>query len=350
MVFRAPAQPYASGSVRYGPFPVRWKLVFFAGAALLSALVLALVALARDHLVCTPGARCVVSTAPWMSVRAAVPMAALRDARADLGKNTKGNAYGVVVLVLDGGGEVRLQRASVDEAQQAAATIRARLAVRQRIDVTVGGSWWLLLFSAGALAAGVSMASTALKGAVTFRLDLVQGGQALRVRKQLLGVPLPGATLSLAGVTDVRVEGARTEEAWSDRAEAPLPAGRLVLVDRTGATQPITASALPGTAVHLRAASALRALLQMPLQRDVEAQLASLPWRRTPPGARLVLAASGATMGGLLGVGALAVAGIALGVLDAREGRAWVFVVGGVAGAAVGLALAVFFTRPQPPA
>ncbi|AUX23116.1 uncharacterized protein SOCEGT47_036350 [Sorangium cellulosum] len=350
MAFREPARKPASGSIHYGPFPIRLGRLGLFLVMFLVAPLLALVALERDRLVCTPGARCVVTHTIASRTRA-FPMAALRDARADIVRGSKGGKNGVVVLVLDGGRELRLMQVTPERAGEAAAAIRAGLAGQRRIDVTLSGPWWMLLLSIGLLVFGLTMAYPSFKGLGRFRIDVTHGGAGLRVRRHLLALPVSSREVSLEGVTEVRVEAGVVREVGLGKGEAPMPAGRIVLVDRAGATRPLTAAALPGQAVHLRAASELRALLGLERRpHGVEEQLASLPPLTTPPGVRVAHAWIGLAVGALVGIGLFGLSGMALGLLRASgplEG--WHLAVGGGGGAIVGVALALRLTRERPP-
>ncbi|KYF83262.1 hypothetical protein BE11_37350 [Sorangium cellulosum] len=350
MVFREPAFRRASGSLGYGPFPIRAARLLFSVLLLLGAIVVAIVALSKDHLACTPGARCVLTRATT-SRTIGFPMSALRDVRVDVRRGSKGGSHGVVVLLLDGGHQVSLQQVSHKRAAEVATIVRASLAGEQRIDVTLRGPWWILPLAIGMLAMGLTMAYSATKGLGRFRLEITRGGAALRARRFVLGIPVSSHEVSLGGVTDVRVEGGTLGEMWLGRGEAPSPAGRIVLVDRSGAARPLTEAVFPGQAVHLRAAAELRALLGIERERhDVEEQLASLPRTRTPLGTRVAVAWAGTTVGAIAGVGLLGLAGIALGLLRTSDPiEAWLIAVGGGGGAIAGVALALYLTRARPP-
>jgi hypothetical protein len=348
MAFRGPVLKPTSGRVDYGPFPIRQGRLVASFIALFVALLLTLFALEREHLVCTPGARCVVSGTILSRTRT-FPAAALRDARVDIEHGSKGGKHGVVVLVIDGAREIRLQRATPAEAAQIAANIRTRLAGKLPINVTLRNPWWLLLPALGLLAIGVTMAYSALKGLGRIRLDIVQGGAALRVRRSIAGVPVSSHDVSLEGVADVRIEGGVLGEMWLGRTETGSPAARIALIEHTGSGRPLTATVFPGHAVHLRAAAELRALLGLERRPGgVEEQLASLPMITTPLQTRIALSWIGVTVGSLLGIGLFGAVGLALGLLRASEVEEWHVAVGGISGAIAGVALVVYGTRARP--
>ncbi|AKT40621.1 hypothetical protein [Chondromyces crocatus] len=349
MVFREPARQHARGSVRYGPFPVRTRLLIFSFAALLTAIVLTFVALDRDRLVCTPGARCSLSNTLRTQIHT-FPTAAIGEVRVDVRSNSKGVPYGVIVLSLAPTQEFRLSQTSVEEANAVAARIRARLAAGQKVDVEVGGSWWVLALAGAALLLCFSLVAAGLRGFGVFQLDIPSDRSRLRVQRRLLGIPVSTHEVSLEGVTDVLIEGGALDDAWRGRDEAPTPAGRLVLVDAWGAVRPVTSTVFPGAAVHLRAACALRAILGMVPQRGgVEEHLASLPWITTSPGMRAAFSFIGATLGALLGIGLVAVGVLLVGGLQPSDSDTWVFAVGAVLGAPAGVVFALFVTRTRPP-
>lgn len=349
MAFRGPVFKPTSGHVEYGPFPIRQGRLVASFAALLVVLLLTFFAIEQEHVVCTPGANCVI-THTILSRTRAFPMAALRDARVEINQGSKGGKDGIVVLVIDGAREVRLQRVTPAEAAEIAASIRASLASKQPINVTLPRSWWLILPALGLLVVWITMAYSALKGLGRFQLDVVQSGAGLRVRRHIFGVPVSSHVVSLEGVMDVRLEGGVLGEMWLSRGEISSPAARIVLVDRADARRALTAAVFPGEAVHLRAASELRAILGLERRPGgVEEQLASLSMVTTPPGARIALLWIGLTVGSLLGMGLFGVVGLALGLLRASELEGWHLAVGGVFGGVGGLALVVYRTRTRPP-
>ncbi|WP_437782432.1 hypothetical protein [Sorangium sp. So ce1097] len=349
MAFRQPGFHRASGSVVHGPFPIRVTRFLISILLLLAAIIVAMVSLSKSHLACTPGARCVL--ARGIPARTTgFPMSVLRDVRVDMKRGSKGGTQGVVVLVLDGGHQISLQQVSPERATEAAAAVRAGIAGQQPIDVTLRGPWWLLSLGLALLASGLTMAYSATKGLGRFHLEITRGGAALRVRRLVLAIPVSSHEVSLEGVADVRVEGGKLGEMWLGKGEAPTPAGRLVLVDRSGAARPLTAAVFPGQAVHLRAAAELLRILGLDRQRHVEEQLASLPRATTPLGTRIAALWIGATVGALVGVGVLGLAGIALGLLRTSDTiEPWLLVAGGGGGAIAGVALAVYLTRSRPP-
>ncbi|KYF69907.1 hypothetical protein [Sorangium cellulosum] len=350
MVFRQPALHRASGSVGYGPFPIRAARLLFSLLLLLGAIIVSIIALSKDHLACTPGARCVLTRAT-PSRTTGFPMSALRDARVDITRGSKGGSQGAVVLVLDGGHQLSLQKVSPERAAEVAAIVRAGIAGEQRIDVTLRGPWWIFPLAIGMLAMGLTMAYSSTKGLGRFHLEITRGGAALRARRFVLTIPVSSHEVSLEGVADVRVEGGTLGEMWLGKGEAPSPAGRIVLVDRSGAARPLTEAAFPGQAVHLRAAAELRELLGIERERHgVEEQLASLPLTRTPIGTRIAVAWAGMTVGALAGLGIFGLAGVALGLLSTSDPiETWSLAVGGGGGAIAGVALALYLTRSRPP-
>ncbi|WP_441288551.1 hypothetical protein ACSRUE_42525 [Sorangium sp. KYC3313] len=350
MVFREPAFHPASGNVRYGPFPVRTGRLAFSLLLVLVAILLALVALARDHLACTPRATCVVTRA-FPSRTLAFPMSVLRDARVNIERGSKGSSHGVVVLVMAGGRELPLQRVSPERAAEVAAAIRAGLSSEQRIDITLRGPWWIFPFALGMLAMGLTMARSAVKGLGRFRLDVTRGGAALRVQRYVLAIPVSSREVSLEGVADVRVEAGTLGERWLNKGEAPWPAGRIVLVDRSGATRPLTEAVFPGEAVHLCAASELREILGLERRRHgVEEQLASLPRVVTPLGARIAALWTAVAVGALAGTALFGITGVALGLLSIRGPLEVLHLAaGGGGGAIAGVALTLYLTRSRPP-
>lgn len=350
MVFREPGWRPRAGSVAYGPFPVRKGRLLGSFAALLVAVIAATIALQEEQLTCTADARCVLGSTLVPS-SPSLPSSPLRRVSVAIVSGSKGAKHGVVVLAFDDGREVRLLQVTPAEAEDAAREIRSGIEAKRPIDVTVHGPRIALVFTLGAAAMWLTMLYSALKGLGRMRLELVQDGAGLRVRRRVLGIPLGARELSLEGVTDVRVETGTLGEMWLTRGQAPSPAARLVAVDRSGESRPITDRVFPGQAVHLRAASDLRALLGFERQPGgVEDQLVSLPKIITPLSTRIAFAWIGVTVGSLLCVAAFGLLGLAFGLLranDTMEGA--VLGGGGIVGAASGIFLALYLTRARVP-
>jgi hypothetical protein len=352
LVFRESVRrgPVPSGSVTYGPFQIRKGRFVVSFSPLVIAIVVALMALETDRLVCTPDGSCAV-THSLGSDGPVFPMARLRSVRVDTETGSKGTKYGVVVLGIEGGRDVRLTKTTPDHAAEAASDIRASIASTRPIEVVVQGPRWMLLLAAALLVMWISVAYSALKGLGRLRLEILRGGAALRVQRRVFRVPTTSHEISLDGVTDVRVETGSLGEAWLNRGELPSPAARLVLADPSGRARPLTDRFWPGRAVHLRAASDLRAILGLaPQPGGVEDQLAALPPATTNLGMRIAYCWIGLTCGALVGTGLYGVLGLALGVFNARDGLdGWAVAIGAGGGATAGALLALYSTRPRPP-
>ena len=345
MIFRTPATNRLSGTVSYGPFPIRKGRFAVSFAPLFIAALMPFIALEEEHLVCTPNALCVVTHA-LIPRRRTLPMAALRDVRVDIEHGSKGATHGVVVLVPERHGELRLMRATPSDASEAAAAIRAGIKGQRPIDVTIHGPRLVLLLGLGGIVMWLSLAYSALKGLGRLRLDIVREGASLRVRRTIFGVPVASHEVSLGDVVDVRVKSGKLGEAWLSRGQAPSPAGYVFLVSRSGLSCPLSARALPGEAVHLRAAAELRALLGFAPERGgVEDQLAALPMVTMLLGQRIGLCWVGVTVGGLAGAAFYGLIGLALGQLKPAEGT---LAVGAVIGAIAGVLLVLHVTRAHP--
>jgi hypothetical protein len=236
-------------------------------------------------------------------------------------------------------------------ARDAAAKIEAGIDGSRPFDVEVRGVWWRFVFAVVLLAMSISLARSALDGVGRFRLEIVRDGSALVLRRSVFGLPVAWSEVALGGVVDVEVERADRDDFWRSRAEAPTPAGRIILRDRFGAGRPVTDRFYPGRAVHLSAAAALRAILGL-MRRPggVEEVLAALPLVTTSLGMRVTLSWLGLTCGLLVGLCAYGVIGLALGLLRGRDGPdGWASGVGAGGGAIGGVLLVLYLTRPRRP-
>ena len=350
MPFRDAAPRGIRGSIPYGPFPVHGGGVSISLVFLVVALAALVGALDEDRVVCTPGASCVVSHR-LMEDPQPFPSSALRGADVTIERGSKGARYGVVTLVLASNTRIRLARTDPSSAEDIAARIRSAVDAQAPVDERIRGPWWAGIAAAVFVALGIASARSSLRGLGRIRLELLRDGAALGVRRRVLGVPVSSYEVSLDQVTDVRVEEGGISYPLASRHAPPAPAGRIVLGDRSGIVRPVTDRMLPGLTTHLRAASALRAALEMePQPGGVEQKLAALTPVVTSLGHRLAYSWIGVTVGGLLGLAAYGITGLALGLLRGRDGPGvGAFAVGFGGGAALGVALVMYLTRPRLP-
>jgi hypothetical protein len=246
---------------------------------------------------------------------------------------------------MEGGGTLRLRRVDEDQAERAARTIREGLGSHTAFEVTLRDPWYASLVGLGMAVFGVVLARSAVRGMGRFVIDVAAGGQALRVTRRILGVAVSTREVFSADAERVDVDVGVVHDAWKSRGEADPIGGRLVIVQQSGERRLLCDDFHRGEAIHLRAAIALSARLGL-ASSELEGRLASLPWRQTRMVNRIAYAWMGITVGSLVGVALVAIVGLALGLLHARDGpEAWMFVPGAVAG----VALVLHLTRRRPP-
>ena len=344
--FRAGETPRRTeGRVVHGPFPIRAGRLLGAITAVVLGGVLVALFLSTDVVACEAGEDGTCTVQQTLSRDARFPSASVRDVRVDHERGSKGAKYGVDVLVLEGGGTLRLRRVDEDQAEQAARTIREGLASHGAFQVTLRDPWYASLLGVGMAVFGVVLARSAVRGMGRYAIDVVAGGQALRVTRRILGVAVSSREVFAADAERVDVDVGVVPDAWKNRGEADPVGGRVVIVDHSGERRLLSDDFHRGEAIHLRAAIALSGRLGLAAG-ELEARLASLPWRQTRMVSRIAYAWMGITVGSMVGVALMAITGLALGLLHARDGpEAWMFVPGAVAGVAVVL----FLTRRRPP-
>lgn len=347
--FRQSARATRAGSVRYGPFHVRVGRIAGALVALVLGVVFVFVSLAETRLTCDRSGACVVDgrrPRPF-----SFPQRALRTVRVDVVTGSKGAKTGHPVLVFDTGAELRLMGVDPPQAHAFADAVSTPLAKGEPIDARLRGPRWMLLATLAALAASASLGWGALAALGRYRLDIVQEGTALRVQRRVLGVPGRARVLPLEHLKDVTVELGELPDFWLSRGQAPSPAGRVVLHYEDRSRRELADAQLIGAAVHLRAASELRALLELaPLPGGVEEQLARLPPRTTATASRFAHAWIGFIVGTVAGIGVLGAVVTLAGAARMSDALGpWTVAVGCLCGGGTGLAVALHATRLRPP-
>jgi hypothetical protein len=337
----------------YGPFPIRRGLWLALVGAFTVVVLMTPTALEWERLAWSPEGGCRVAhrVLPWSERR--VARYALRGAHAERAGGSDDERLGRVLLQLDTGPDLRSMDVPLEVATEAAKQIDGALRDGRGFEVSLH-SWWPI--SAMWLAALMGLVTSfvlAVRERARFRLELVQGGTVLRVARRAFGVPRVACELALDGVTDVAVESGAVPRRWLDfaRDEDPMAAARLLLVDRAGARRPLTPHLLLGHAVHLRAAAALRALLELtPNPGGVEDQLAALVPTPAPTGARVMLLLFALSAGASFGFLFFVLPCVQAGGVDALPGPLrYVVGLGVAACASAGLILAASKTGPRLP-
>lgn len=301
--------------------------------------------LSTDVIACESGTGGSCRVRQTLSADRTFPSATVRDVRVDRETGSKGAKYGVDVLVFDGGTTLRLRRIAPEQAEQAAQAIRRGLSSHSAFEVTLREPLFAPLFGIAFMVLAVLLAWSAVRGMGRFVIEVAASGSAVLVTRRILGVAVSSREVYPAGADRIDVEVGLIPDGWQSRGQLDPTGGRLAIVDRGGLRQYLSADLHPGEAVHLRAAVALASRLGFDAG-PLEARLAALPWRETRMAMRLGYAWIGLTTGTLVGVAAIGGVGLALGVLHGTDGpEAWMFVPGGVAGAA----LAFHLTRRRPP-
>jgi hypothetical protein len=311
--------------------------------------LIAPMALEWESFSCSPDGRCTVShrVVPWSD--RSLARSALRGARVEQASGSDGAGIGRVLLSVEPGPQVRSMEVSTGTATDAVATIDAAIRDGRPFEVTLH-AWGSLGLWLAALAGMVVCTVQAMRERALLRLELVRGGETLRVGRPL-GVTSDAGELALEEVMDVVVEVGSPARSLHDfdREDDPMVAARIVLLDRAGAPRPLTSRFLLGHAVHLRAAVALRALLELPpRQGGPEDQLAALAPTPMPTGVRTMFMLFGLAVGFSVGFLVFVVPALYAGGMDALPSSLH-YVVGlgimGCVGAA--LILAAKWTRPR---
>ncbi|CAN5507553.1 hypothetical protein BH09MYX1_BH09MYX1_55540 [soil metagenome] len=291
-MYRHPASNVRSGRVVHGPFPVALRYLLVAAIpAFLVVMLLFGGALQHARVTCAQG-QCVLSR--FGARDRAFPEESLVDVTVKTYPGaTRSPEQHADVLRFADGSETELPKTQPRKADDVAARIREAIPSRSAFDVEVGVPLSFYLMPLGAFLMMLALLRSSLKGRGRFEIEV---GSNLRVVRRVVWIPVSTRYVSLDGVTDVEVEEGVVADFWNRQSR--LPTGRIVLVGRNGLRRPLSDERFPGHAVHLRAASGLRALLgKAPEPKGVEERLAQLSPTTTPL-ARRALLASGAVLGG----------------------------------------------------
>jgi hypothetical protein len=308
-------------------------------------------ALEWERISCSAEGACMIAhrVLPWSNRN--VARSVFRGAHAERASGSDDEARGRVVLNVDSGPDLRSMDVSFDAAREAAKEMATASREGRGFEIKLHTWWPILAMWLAAVAGLVTSIVLAVRERTRFRLDLVQGGTMLRVGRSAFGVATEACELALDGVADILVEGGAVPRSWLDfeREEDPMKAARLVLVDRAGSRRPLTSRFLLGHVVHLRAAAALRALLELPqTPGGVEDQLAALEPTSVPTGARVMLLLFALSAGASFGFLIFVLPGIQAGGADALPAFfQWVVGLGVAACACAGLILGARQTGPR---
>ncbi len=354
-MYRAPQPQSRSQRIVYGPFPIRaWRLLA-AVIPLFLGLVFTLSGLKSQTLECRREGDIVCEAVGFLAPDwrlTGTPSVRIETLRRGKGQ---GKEYGTVILE-SGGATARLMEVSGDEARELAARVRAwTTSTEPHLREDLSGSRWALLTLPIALAAFVSLLRSAFSGAG--RLILEVGADALRVTRRLFGVSVRSWELSLARVEDVKVVwGREPKDFWLSKGQSPRELGSVCLVTKEGELRDVSAGGFPGRTLHLRAAAALRAALDLPpLPGGVESELAaseSAPERpawASRVGSRIGYAWVGACCGAILGMAAFGIGGFAVGVVPRKAALPTWVMRGALLGAASGVGFVLWLARVQVP-
>ncbi len=329
--------------VIHGPFPARLGLVGTAAATCILGVAFVFLGMMSQRLECgvEVDAMCTLDKRP------AFYRGDIRALRVDIERGSKNSKYGIVVVQLARGPEQRLMRVDPDDANEAMGAIRAAQSAQAPIDVTLHQPKFLTPLGVAALIASVVSIVMALSRMGRFDLIVSPDGSTLDVRRSLYGVPLGTKAVPLYGVERVVIERGMLSPRFRSATNQPISVARLRLETRSQQL-PLSRNSFPGNALHLRAASALRAALSLPPDVQDDATLAAIPMRTTALGQRILFAWIGVTSGSMLGLAIFGITMLLLGKTSMRSNiEDWMFAVGAIPGAIAGAAIVFHATRTR---
>jgi hypothetical protein len=344
MMFRQ-AAPHSTlhGRVTWGPFPTRWALVGMTAALIFLGPIFIALAFVHQHFHCDD-VECSIDG------RAAFARSAIRRVDAVIETGSKNAKYGVVVITLENGSTRRLMRVTPDEAYDAVRAIDIARTRGDVIDVELHGERWMAILGGVAVIAAFVFVVMAFARMGRFELVATPDGQSLDVRRTLFAIPIGTRRMSAARVVAVVVDRKVVAPPLAYRGEAPMPVARLVLEYRDGNREPLTEHFFPGEALHLRAAAALRTVLDLDPNKVDDDILARIPMRTTSMGNRIAYAWGGLTTGSLVGLALFGISMMLLHQITPRQDlEGWVVACGAIPGAIGGAAIVFHATRTRLP-
>lgn len=343
--------------VEWGPFPIRPVRLALAAFSILIGALFAWMGLQGQTLVCERGRDPICRTEGFLLADEELAGRTLEAVEIQTVRRGKGRGaeYGTVILKSDRG-RLALLEVEGDVARAVAARLDAfRTSNEVQIREELRGEPLVLVISLIAVSVALSLTRSGFAG--VGRMELVVREGWLDARRRVLGLSGRTGSVSLAHTEDVIVEWTDEKDFWLSRGQRPRKLGRLALVRTGGGRTPVTDAFWPGETLHLRAATALRALLDLaPMRGGVEEQLAAIErnperpqWAKLLP-TRIALCWLGACCGSLVGIALFGTLGALLGAFRSNESiPEWVIGGGGAVGALAGIVFVLWLARPRVP-
>lgn len=344
-MYRTNATRAVSGTIVYGPFPWRWIAVLFVFVGLGIGSLVAMVAIGSERVACDAAGRCVVERfrPPFATLETRFSrddLDPVSPARVERVVGSKGHVGGKVVIEVRGA-PITLGTTESYEASEVVARIALAARTHGAMDVTVRPSWGIGVVALLMLSLGTFAAVAFVRNAGTYRITVAS--ETIEVQRRFFAIPLSTTRFSARDVVDVVAETEQKEDFFTPKS-VKSDFGRLVLATRDGKLVPLVPRMHRGYTLHYRAAAALRSILEL-APGAAEAALARLEPVSTPAGTRFAYMWAGACTGFLLGplttLVPLALAGHAHGEISMPA-----FLAGAAYGAAIGVGIAIYRSRP----
>ncbi len=273
----------ATANIRYGPFPVRWDLVWAAVGVAALALGGIWWEVDGETVTCQRQAargQCVVHRdSPFGGPERVTrfPIQDVKGVRLRTWIPGKGGPRGETIVTLRGGAELRFGKGPEDEARARFDQLRNFLATTSPstshaslvLDEPIGWTFWPLV--GGLLALAGALLGWAVWARSGRELRVRGGGRALETTTRLFGLPIWRRQVALdagGGLQGVFVERAHRRHLGDARSQ-PVPwAARLSLRFEDGTTRPVASAWQRDLSAVLRAARELRTSLGLPPSSD----------------------------------------------------------------------------------
>ena len=256
---------------------------------------------------------------------------------------------GRLVLHAANGSKYSSNETALEAVESAQAQLQRFLTDSQAaaIEIEVVNRFWPFLLALVFFATAGFMGKAALRGAGRVKLSL-DSSRCLLVERSFLGVPLSRRSLDVSGAHGVDIEWKQVASPALRSRHAREQFGRLRLLTSNLGDVPVLTSFARGHSVHIRAATELRALLELPSAENTANPERVPGYNWNSWAGRFAACWVGMCTGSLVGITLGAALALTVGGAQLSDSAGGPFYFGGMAlGVAGGIALALYLTSAE---